>query len=51
MFFLITNLDNTRFCVRDVDTFVEKLESTISFFRNLEGKEGAALDDDFQPFI
>ncbi|CAB9503307.1 Cysteine desulfurase [Seminavis robusta] len=34
----------------DVDTFIEKLESTIAFLTGLEG-EGGQADDDFVPFI
>lgn len=37
---------------RDVDAFIEKLESTISFLTGLEGKEnGDDSEDDFVPFI
>jgi hypothetical protein len=44
-------LDNSQ--NRDVDYFIEKLESTIKFFTNLESSsdEDGAGENDFVPFI
>lgn len=36
---------------RDVDIFVEKLDSTVKFFQNLENPGNEKVDDDFVPFI
>jgi hypothetical protein len=36
---------------RDVDKFVEKLDSTVKFFRNLENPGNEESKDDFVPFI
>lgn len=35
----------------DVDKFVEKLDSTVKFFRNLENPSNEEVEDDFVPFI
>lgn len=36
---------------KDVDYFIEKLESTIKFFTSLESTSSSNGDDDFVPFI
>ena len=36
--------------LRDVDNFIEKLTSTISFLTNIEGGD-SDTEDDFVPFI
>ena len=40
------------FPFRDVDVFIEKLEKTLTFFRDLENPTDLNADnDDFVPFI
>lgn len=49
-----TKLKLIRCLPRDVDYFIEKLESTIKFFVGLEkgpGGDKESGDDDFVPFI
>ena len=36
---------------REVDVFIEKLESTIEFFASLESSSSDGADDDFVPFV
>lgn len=36
---------------RDIDVFIEHLESTVSFFATLEGGNETSGEDDFVPFI
>jgi hypothetical protein len=49
----LTNKDRFRVSIyRDVDAFIEKLDSTIKFFTGLEASSsGEDCDDDFVPFI